>query len=223
VEQISIGAVAGAFVGWMGAKLSEFTIKKEWIEHQYLNLIPLALAILSFYFAEHFHGNGYIAAFFAGLFLGNTSKTLKKSVEVFAESEGELLVMISFLVFGLVFVPFMLPYITVETWIFAFLSLTVLRILPIVIGYGYFKLDLSTRLFIGWFGPRGIASILYILVAVHKLGNIEGHEQIFTVASLTILLSIILHGLSAQPLAILYSKKYENSKKESENTDSTTI
>jgi NhaP-type Na+/H+ or K+/H+ antiporter len=209
VEQISIGAVAGAFVGWMGAKLSEFTIKKEWIEHQYLNLIPLALAILSFYFAEHFHGNGYIAAFFAGLFLGNTSKTLKKSVEIFAESEGELLVMISFLVFGLVFVPFMLPYITVETWIFAFLSLTVLRILPIVIGYGYFKLDLSTRLFIGWFGPRGIASILYILVAVHKLGNIEGHEQIFTVASLTILLSIILHGLSAQPLAVLYSKKHK--------------
>jgi NhaP-type Na+/H+ or K+/H+ antiporter len=98
-----------------------------------------------------------------------------------------------------------------------------LRILPIVIGYGYFKLDLNTRLFIGWFGPRGIASILYILVAVHKIGNIEGHEQIFTVASLTILLSIILHGLSAQPLAILYSKKYENSKKESENTDSTTI
>ena len=207
-QQISIGAVAGALVGWTGAKLSQITLKKGWIEHQYLNLIPIALAILSFYFAEHFHGNGYIAAFFAGLFLGNTSKSLRKNVEEFAESEGELLIMVSFLVFGLVFVPFMIPYLTLNSWIFAFLSLTFLRMLPIVIGFGFFKLDLSTRLFIGWFGPRGIASILYILVAVHQLGTLEGHEEIFAVASLTILLSIILHGLSAKPLALLYSKYY---------------
>jgi NhaP-type Na+/H+ or K+/H+ antiporter len=205
-QQISIGAVAGAFVGWTGAKLSQITLKKEWIEHQYLNLIPIALAILSFYFAEHFHGNGYIAAFFAGLFLGNTSKSLRKNVEEFAESEGELLIMVSFLVFGLVFVPFMIPYLTLNSWIFAFLSLTLLRMLPIVIGFGFFKLDLSTRLFIGWFGPRGIASILYILVAAHHLGTLKGHEEIFAVASLTILLSIILHGLSAKPLALLYSR-----------------
>ncbi len=213
-QQISIGAVAGALVGWAGAKLSQITLKKEWIEHQYLNLIPIALAILSFYFAEHFHGNGYIAAFFAGLFLGNTSKDLRKNVEEFAESEGELLIMISFLVFGLVFVPFMLPYLTLNSWIFAFLSLTLLRMLPIVIGFGFFKLDLSTRLFVGWFGPRGIASILYILVAVHHLGGLKGHEEIFAVASLTILLSIILHGLSAQPLAVRYAKKYKAEERE---------
>jgi NhaP-type Na+/H+ or K+/H+ antiporter len=213
-QQISIGAVAGALVGWAGAKLSQITMDKEWIEHQYLNLIPIALAILSFYFAEHFHGNGYIAAFFAGLFLGNTSKDLKKNVEEFAESEGELLIMIYFLVFGLVFVPFMIPYLTVNSWIFAFLSLTLLRMLPIVIGFGFFKLDLSTRLFIGWFGPRGIASILYILVAAHHLGTLKGHEEIFAVASLTILLSIFLHGLSAQPLATRYAKKYKAEEEE---------
>jgi len=213
-QQISIGAVAGALVGWAGAKLSQITLKKEWIEHQYLNLIPIALAILSFYFAEHFHGNGYIAAFFAGLFLGNTSKSLRKNVEEFAESEGELLIMVSFLVFGLVFVPFMIPYLTLNSWIFAFLSLTFLRMLPIVIGFGFFKLDLSTRLFIGWFGPRGIASILYILVAAHHLGTLKGHEEIFAVASLTILLSIILHGLSAQPLAVRYAKKYKAEERE---------
>ena len=208
-QQISIGAVAGAFIGWTGAKLSQFTSKREWIAHQYLNLIPVALAILSFYFSEYFHGNGYIAAFFAGLFLGNTSKTLRKNVESFAESEGELLIMVSFLVFGLVFVPSMLPYLSAKTWLFALLSLTVLRILPIVLSFGFTKMDLSTRLFIGWFGPRGIASILYILVAVHQLGTIQGHEEIFAAASLTILLSIILHGLSAQPLAIRYSKHHK--------------
>jgi NhaP-type Na+/H+ or K+/H+ antiporter len=207
-QQIAIGAVAGAMVGWVGAKLSQMTMDKEWIAHQYLNLIPIALAILSFYAAEYLHGNGYIAAFFAGLYLGNTNKTLKKNVEEFAESEGELLIMVSFLVFGLVFIPLMLPYLTLNAWIFALLSLTLFRMIPIVLSFGFFKLDFVSRLFIAWFGPRGIASILYILVAVHSLGGIKGHEEIFAVASLTILLSIILHGLSAQPLAILYSKKH---------------
>ena len=205
-QQISIGAIAGAFVGWAGAKLSQTTTRKAWIEHQYLNLIPIALAILSFYVAEHFHGNGYIAAFFAGLFLGNTNPDMKKNVEEFSESEGELLIMISFLVFGLVFVPFMIPYLSLNAWIFAILSLTVLRIIPIILGFGFFKLDLATRIFIGWFGPRGIASILYILVIIAKLGGgVKGHEEIFAVASLTILLSIILHGFSAKPLAVWYA------------------
>jgi NhaP-type Na+/H+ or K+/H+ antiporter len=80
--------------------------------------------------------------------------------------------------------------------------------LPVVLGFGFFKVDLSTRLFYGWFGPRGIASILYILVAGSQLGDIRGHEEVFAVASLTICLSIILHGLSAQPLAILYAKSH---------------
>jgi NhaP-type Na+/H+ or K+/H+ antiporter len=204
-QQISIGAFAGALVGWGGAKVAQMTIKREWMEHQYRNLIPIALAIFAYYFAEYFGGNGYIAAFFGGLFLGNTDQVLRGHVEEFAESEGEFLIMVSFLIFGLVFVPAMLPYWDQKAWIFALLSLTLLRMIPVVISFGRFKLDLPTRLFIGWFGPRGIASILYILVAIHQLGGIEGHEIIFAVASLTILLSIVLHGLTAQPLAKYYS------------------
>jgi NhaP-type Na+/H+ or K+/H+ antiporter len=207
-QQIAIGALGGALVGWGGAKLAQFTRTHHWMEHQYYNLIPIALAIFAYYFAEFFGGNGYIAAFFGGLFLGNTDTVLREHVEDFAESEGEFLVMVSFLIFGLVFVPATLPYWDLKALLFALLSLTILRMLPVVIGFGGFKLDLPTRLFMGWFGPRGIASILYILVAVHQLGAIDGHETIFAVASLTILLSILLHGLSAQPLALLYSKSH---------------
>ena len=207
-QQISIGAVAGALVGWGGAKLAHFAMLREWMEHQYRNLIPIALAIFSFYVAEHFGGNGYIAAFFGGLFLGHSNDELKSNVENFAESEGELLIMVSFLVFGLVFIPASIHYWDINIWIYALLSLTLLRMIPVAIGFGRFKLDLPTRLFIGWFGPRGIASILYILVAVHQLGGIKEHITIFATASLTILLSIILHGISAQPLAILYSRTH---------------
>jgi NhaP-type Na+/H+ or K+/H+ antiporter len=207
-QQISIGAIAGGLVGWTGAKLARKAIGREWMEHQYFNLIPIALAIFAYYFAEYFGGNGYIAAFFGGLLLGNTDLELKSYVENFAESEGEFLVMVTFLIFGLVFIPATIAYWDTKVWIFALLSLTVLRMFPVVIGFGRFKLDFPTRLFIGWFGPRGIASILYILVAMHQLGTIQGHETIFAVASLTISLSIVLHGLSAQPLAILYSRHY---------------
>ncbi len=207
-QQIAIGAVAGAFAGWAGAKIMMQAHQRRWMVHQYSNLAPIALAILSFYFSEHFGGNGYIAAFFAGLFLGNTSELLREHVESFAESEGELFIMVSFLIFGMVFVPASLPYWDFKAFAFALLSLTVLRMVPVLLSFGFFKVDFSTRLFYGWFGPRGIASILYILVAVHQLGGIEGHEEIFAVASLTVVLSIFLHGLSAQPLAILYAKSH---------------
>jgi len=206
-RQIFIGAFAGALAGGAGAFLGETTVKRNWMDHQYRNLIPVALAVFSYYFAEHFGGNGYIAAFFSGLILGNRSEVLKKSTEDFAESEGEFLIMISFLVFGLVFVPALASYWDLKMWIYALLSLTVLRMLPVALGFGRFDLDIPTRLFIGWFGPRGIASILYILVAAGHLGGIRGFETIYAVASLTILLSIVLHGLSAGPLAGLYGRR----------------
>jgi len=205
-QQILIGALAGALVGWTGARLGERALQRGWMEHQYRNLIPIALAIFAYYFAEHFGGNGYIAAFFGGLLLGNNSPALRESTEDFAESEGEFLIMVSFLVFGLVFVPAVVDYWDLRAWLYALLSLTVLRMLPVALGFGFFKLDLPTRLFIGWFGPRGIASILYILVAVGELGSIRGHETLYATAALTILLSILLHGLSAKPLAKLYAR-----------------
>ncbi|WP_292657370.1 cation:proton antiporter [Nitratifractor sp.] len=205
-RQILFGALAGALVGWLGARLGRWSIDRGWMEPQYYNLVPLALAIFAYYFAEFLGGNGYIGAFFGGLLLGNSDETLRRHVEEFAESEGELLVMVSFLIFGLVFVPASLPYWDLKALLFALLSLTLLRMLPVAVGFGRLKLDLPTRLFIGWFGPRGIASILYILVAAHQLGGFPGHERIIAVAALTILLSIFLHGLSAQPLVRLYAR-----------------
>jgi NhaP-type Na+/H+ or K+/H+ antiporter len=207
IQQIFIGAIGGAFVGYIGAKLIQKAIDREWMEEQYTNLTPIALAFFAYYFAEHFGGNGYISAFFAGLLVGNTSLQLKHHIESFAESEGEFLIMISFLIFGLVFIPITIEYWSFKILIYALLSLTLFRMLPVALSFTKLNIDLATRVFYGWFGPRGIASILYILVAIHKLGgDITQHVDIFATASLTITLSIILHGLSAQPLAIIYSK-----------------
>ena len=210
VKQIFIGAIAGGIIGYLGAKITQKAIDRGYMEHQYRNLTPIALAIFAYYMAEFVHGNGYISAFFTGLLYGNIAPSLRHSVEEFAESEGEFLIMISFLIYGLVFVPDMIPYLNMSVILYALISLTLIRMIPIVIGMGKLNVDFPTRMFISWFGPRGIASILYIIVAVHKLGSIEGHEEIFATASLTILLSIILHGISAQPLAKIFADRQKS-------------
>jgi len=208
-KQVALGALIGSLVGYLNAKLSTVAIGKDWMETSYKNLIPVALALLSYYIAEYFGGNGYIAAFFSGLLIGNYNKELKGHIEDFAESEGDVLILISFLVFGIVFIPATIAFWDLKIWIYAGLSLTVLRMLPVAISLIGSKLDMRTMLFIGWFGPRGIASILYVMIVVHKIGPIKDHETIYSVIALTILLSVILHGLSAGPLARLYGKTHK--------------
>ncbi|MFT5235990.1 MAG: NhaP-type Na+/H+ or K+/H+ antiporter [Shewanella sp.] len=209
VEQIIFGALVGGAVGYLGTKLTMKSVEKGWMELSYENLIPIALAILSFYLAESVGGNGFIAAFFAGLYAGNTSEKTRQHIEDFTETEGELFVLMSFFLFGLVFVPVTLPYITFDVVLYAFLSLTVLRILPVMICLIGAKLDLATMAFIAWFGPRGIASILYVLIVVHKIGTMEGYETIYAVVTLTVLMSILAHGLTAQPFANWYAKSHK--------------
>ena len=215
LQQVGFGALVGAGVGYIGAKISVFSVNKNWMVGSYQNLIPIALAIVSFYLAETFHGNGFIAAFFAGLLAGNTSEQAREHIEDFAESEGELLVLISFFLFGLVFMPQVVDFVTVNVIVYALLSLTVLRMLPVMISLlgaklDGEKLDLSTMTFIAWFGPRGIASILYVLIVAHTVGDISGLETVYATVMVTVLLSIIVHGLSAQPLANWYGKRHKD-------------
>ena len=99
-----------------------------------------------------------------------------------------------------------LPYWDIDAWICALLSLTLIRMLPVAISLVGSKLNLPTVLFVGWFGPRGIASVLYLLLVAHELG-IDGHERILAVIALTVLLSVFAHGVSAVPL----SHRYGNS------------
>ncbi|GIU02864.1 cation:proton antiporter [Shewanella algidipiscicola] len=207
-QQIGVGAIVGTVVGYAGTKLLVWADKRNLAEASYQNLIPIALAVLAFYLAETLSGNGFIAAFFAGLYAGNTYEKTRNHIEDFAESEGELFVLISFFVFGLAFVPLILAYITWEVVLYALLSLTVLRMVPVVLSLIGTELDLSTKLFIAWFGPRGIASILYVLIVVHEIGSMQGFATLYAVVTVTVLLSILAHGLSAQPLANRYARRH---------------
>ena len=110
-----------------------------------------------------------------------------------------------FLIFGLVLVPFAVKYWDMKALIYAVLSLTVIRMVPVAISLIGAKMDWGTIGFIGWFGPRGIASVLYLLMVVGTLG-VKGHEQMLSVIILTVLISVFVHGMSAVPLSKIYGK-----------------
>lgn len=201
-KQLILGPLIGAAVGWIGGKMVEKADQRGWMDHTFQRLACISLAIVSYAFAELFHGNGFIAAFCGGLFLGSQSHDVRERIQEYGETEGQLLVLMVFLVFGMVAVPMVMPYWDINVWIYAALSLTVIRMLPAALSLLGSGLDWKTIGFIGWFGPRGIASFLYLLIVVGELG-FAGYEKMMSVIVLTVLLSVFLHGLTAVPFSKL--------------------
>ncbi|MCH8060193.1 MAG: cation:proton antiporter [Proteobacteria bacterium] len=207
IKQVTLGPVVGLAVGFIGGKLMQIMADKGWTEETFQRLSALPIAILAFAFAESVEGNGFIAAFVAGLGFtaGITSQHVRHQVQEFGETEGVQLILVVFLIFGLVMVPIMAPYWGVREVIYALASLTILRMLPVAISLIGAKLDWQTIAFIGWFGPRGIASVLYLLMAVAAIG-MEGFEQVMSVIVLTVMISVYAHGISATPLSNWYGR-----------------
>jgi NhaP-type Na+/H+ or K+/H+ antiporter len=204
-KQVTLGPIVGLAVGWIGGMLMQRASDMGWTEETFQRLSALPMAILAFVLAESVEGNGFIAAFVAGLGFTRaiSSKQVLHQVQEFGETEGLQLILVVFLIFGLAMVPAAVPHWGAAELVYALLSLTVLRMVPVAISLIGLKLDLPTTAFIGWFGPRGIASVLYLLMAVAAIG-IEGHERIMSVIVLTITISVFAHGISAMPLSKLY-------------------
>ncbi|MFC2102381.1 cation:proton antiporter [Bacteroidota bacterium] len=205
LKQLLLGPIIGLAVGWLGGRLVDKASSAGWMNSTFQRLTSISLAIMAFTLAEMIHGNGFIAAFFAGLFLGTRTPQIRERIQEFGEAEGEALELFIFLLFGMILVPMALPFWNLNTWIYAILSLTVIRMVPVAISLLGSKLSWQSVGFIGWFGPRGIASILYLVLVLINLGT-SGYEQIMSVVVLTILLSVFLHGLSALPLSKIYGK-----------------
>ena len=205
IKQVTLGPVVGLAVGWIGGKLMQNMADRGWTEETFQRLSALPLAILAFAFAETVEGNGFIAAFMAGigLTMAHTSTSVKHQVQEFGETEGMQLILVVFLIFGLAMVPAAVPYWGISEFVYAIASLTVLRMAPVAISLFGSKLDWQTVSFIGWFGPRGIASVLYLLMAVAAIG-LEGNERVMSVIVLTIMISVYAHGISATPLSERY-------------------
>jgi len=205
LEHIAFAPVIGGSVGWLGGMLVDRASKAGWMNPTFQRLTSISLAILVYAMAENLNGNGFIAAFFGGLLLGTKTTKVREQIQEFGDTEGQQLMLFVFLIFGLVLVPFAANYWDIKVLFYAVLSLTVIRMLPVAISLIGAGMDWGTVGFIGWFGPRGIASVLYLLMVVGTLG-VRGHEQMLSVIILTVLISIFLHGISAVPLSKIYGR-----------------
>jgi NhaP-type Na+/H+ or K+/H+ antiporter len=215
VLQLGLGPVAGVIVGYAGGKLLLASHRRGWIDHSFLSLSALALAILAYAGAEAIGGNGFIAAFVAGLTMGNAAREVCMTLYDFAEAEGQLLILFTFLVFGASMVPAAVGAVNWVVVVYALLSLTLVRMLPVAVSLLGGKLMWQTTVLLGWFGPRGVASIIYTLIILRK-ASLPGSETVLTVALTTIFLSIFLHGLTAVPLSGWYRRMIERMAEEEE-------
>jgi len=203
--QLAVAPVAGIFVGYSGGRLVSFCYRRGWMSETAEGIIALALAFGAFQLAEALHGNGFISAFVGGLAFGNTLGKRCKFLFEFAESEGQLLILATFMVFGAIMIPIGFANFSASTIIFAILALTVWRIVPVAISLLRTRVTAVTSGFLGWFGPRGLASILFALLIIEE-SEVHHKEQILVATVITVTLSILFHGFSAAPAARRYGE-----------------
>ena len=204
--QVTVGPLVGLAIGYIGAKLMERSYGAGWISGPFLRLGALGLAVLCFAGAELAHGNGFIAAFVGGLTFGNCARKICPTVHAFADAEGQLLTLATFMVFGAAMLPPALEAMTPIMVVYAVLSLTVVRVVPVALSLMGTGLRWESVAFVGWFGPRGIASVLFALVVLEE-ANFAGKETVLTVTVIAVLLSIVAHGATAAPMARLFSRR----------------
>lgn len=208
-KQVILGPFAGIAVGYIGAKLVARCFEIGWLAEWAEGIIALALAFAAFALAELVQGNGFIAAFVAGLVFGNALGHRCALLYEFAETEGHFLVLLTFLLFGCAMVPMAVFNLDTSTILYALLSLTVLRMLPVGLALLGTGVRPVTSAFLGWFGPRGLASVLFILLVVEQAETAHRGE-IFIVTITTVVFSILLHGVSAGPAAKRYGEMTQN-------------
>ncbi|HSS64643.1 MAG TPA: cation:proton antiporter [Gammaproteobacteria bacterium] len=196
LTQVTLGPVAGVAVGYLGAKLVALCNRTGWMTERAEGMVALALAFGAFGVGEAIHGNGFIAAFIAGLTFSNALGRACRYLFEFAESEGQILVLLTFFAFGCVMIPMTFPNIGLSACLYALLAVTVLRMLPVSLSLLGTRIKPVTSVFLGWFGPRGLASVLFVLLILEEMG-VPHKDTIFTVAITTVVLSIVLHGVTA--------------------------
>jgi sodium/hydrogen antiporter len=208
LEQIGWGVLVGVGIGVVGGWLVSQALGRGWITDSFQRLSLLALAIIAWALADAIGGNGFIAAFVGGLVIGPTVERVGERLIRFTEAEGQLLNLSVFFIFG-VLAAGLARSLSWTIVLYALLSLTVIRMLPVAISLLGTRLRAVSVLFAGWFGPRGLASVVLGLVVIEEAPLIAARDEMEMVVTLTVLLSVLLHGVTAAPLSAAYARRVE--------------
>ena len=205
-EQIGYGVLVGLIVGLTGAYLVNKAIDKGLMRGRFQWIGFLALAVISYVVAIAIGGSGFIAAFVGGFATTLTGRGVGDSIIEFTSTWGEVFSLVVFFVFGMLAAS-LLSGITTAIILYAVLSLTLIRILPVAVSLIKTGLKPNSILFMGWFGPRGLASIVLLLITLNEAPDLPGLQTIAVAVTITVLISVFAHGISANPAISWYAKK----------------
>lgn len=208
LEEIGYGLLGGVGAGALTAAIVVFAGRRDLIAASWLQVIPVAGAALAYGTAAALGGSGFIAAFVAGALFGALEQGDPARITRLTEEVGELLNGVTFLIFGAVLLGPALSELSWRVVLYAVISLTAVRMLPVAIAMVGTGARWPTVAFLGWFGPRGLASIVFALIVVQE-SDLPQTPTILVATYFTVGLSALLHGVSAAPLADRYARWYE--------------
>lgn len=215
IEQLGFGVLVGVLIGWVGGRLLDRFVTRGFVDGVMRQIATLAIGVGAFALAELAGGNGFVAAFVAGLAFGAAAREHCAGAYDFAADEGELLTLLTFLTFGAIVFGQAYDGFSLEIAVYAVLSLTVIRMVPVALALLGTGLKMPTVAFIGWFGPRGLASILFGVFLLEESGS-PAASAVFAVVVWTVVFSIVLHGISAVWLSNRYVSWYERMREDAQ-------
>lgn len=203
VEEVFIAGVVGVGVALIVATLSKVSIRRQWMQARWAQIVPLVATAAAYATTVELGGSGFIGSFVAGLMYGRLlGATAHESTEL-TEDLGRLFSAVTFLAFGAVLLDSVISDIDLQVIVYAILSLTLVRMLPVAVSMIGSGAKRETVAFAGWFGPRGLATIVFALTIVDDSG-LAGTPRILTVATVTVLFSVFAHGMTAPGLTDRY-------------------
>ena len=206
VAELAVGVLVGVAAGGAGGLLVNAARRRGWAAEGFGGSAVLGLAVCAYASAVAVHGNGFIAAFVAGLAFGTAGGRRGEPLVPFVEETGALVSLLVWLAFGAVALVPAMESLTWQMVLYAILSLTVVRMAPVLVALTGARLDWATSILVAWFGPRGLASVVFALLALEELGRPAAGRAV-AVITITVVLSIVAHGATAEPLATRYANR----------------
>ncbi|NRB42726.1 MAG: cation:proton antiporter, partial [Pseudomonadales bacterium] len=165
-EELGIGLAVGLILAAAGAFLLQLAKNNDWLCDIWLQSTVAALAITSFAVAQQLHGSGYIAAFSGGLLFGHLAKEKTHQLLMATEGAAEVLALMTWILFGAAVIAGVMELLSWQVVAYSLLSLTIIRMLPIYLAFTGSDVSPASRLFMGWFGPRGLASLVFVIIVM---------------------------------------------------------
>lgn len=198
-EEIGIGLLVGGVLVFLTARLLNYSKSRGWLTHTWIQVPVIALAIGCFATTQYVGGSGFIAAFCGGLLFGYLVGDEREELLRAAEGTGDTFALVTWVLFGSAVLGHSIEYLNWQIVLYALLSLTLIRMLPIFVSLLGVNIGNEGKLFLGWFGPRGLASVVFAVIVLNA--GLANGDTITVIASFTIVSSILLHGITANPWA----------------------